>query len=723
MFVYGPVDLASDIDLTGLSDNDAGTGATATTSATSGGVGYFGGQSSTPWFEAEALWYSGIRQNDRYVVTFADKWNVRIIRGTKQAKQNSQMPPIALSHVDGVLDGLPNDLSGSSGAGAPASRLISRQPQTSPSEDRLIDPLVTETVIGGGNGGVGGGSFFLSSWGGIIRGRVITSGTAAPQPPSGSLLDQTFRGAPGGAGDPGGFIWGVDGPWPRPVINEDNFRAIMPATADYGVRASGRPDHDPATTYRADYTIQPEVNLWESRHRIVYIPRDESLETPQPETVFDALFQAQLDGEIEIIVADVRPTNANIGDMWITQSEVDSGGSTPVAEILTSTGWALFDWENDQFKTGYAALLSMYKSNNVTKWLYGSQFPTDFQEGWSFTHSTTGNTYLLRADGNHELLLTDETPIGEERNLDFNLAKTAQTYTDGFKYFVGLTDINQMPTQTGSSGSPITGGTTTLDPPINVAVIVYSETYAEMTFGTVAAHPEYNYGVYIDNTRVGEATGFFAFNNLSSGTQYQFGVRSEFNGETSSIVYLTRTTPGVATGSVPAPSGLVFAEYADTEGELTWTRASPESDGYRVYRDNIEIATTTNNTYYMNDLVAETSYSFAVAAYSGANESIRAVTTGSTSSGGGSTLTFAVISDGPEVQVSGTEKMEGRGLYMEFRDSGDTVIHTHTKNFSSNLLAYAPPNPETIATWTGFVVDSDGVGHPLPGQPITFSQV
>lgn len=729
LYVFGPLDIKCPIVLKGRSGHAVGRGASATRAASRGVAGYVGTSRSSGTIGVEGV-YSAHLSSNQWLYRLTGGFVVNTVgHGNANSGRFARHPDPVIDANNGRLGGLPSDLGGTSGPGGPICTIYDpdRQPQVAGREDQSVP---TTTVINGSDGGEGGGSLLTVSWGLSVSGNgyVDLSGDDAAPVNFHDFGSQRIYGSRGGGGGPGSWLAVIDGNHPAPLFTPANVIARYGSGAvDNATPVEIRNKYRDAGSYKSPVSATNHtVNQFRTFVRTAYTPDAENVQQ-RPQSVIADFFSRQYDGVVRLFI-DARPSNADIGDAFITQAGIDDiDNPKPDFEILTSNGWEAFDWEAGKFRTLYQGLIAFNRTYGTTQWLTGTEFPAQFNDGDSFTNELTGDTYILRANGQHERVLRNDAAVGDERNIDFAFSLTAQTYArDGFIYYAGLTAAGAMPIQLGTVG-PQSGGGGTLARPVNVAGLEFSSSTGAIQFGTVPGISRY--GIFLDGARVGQVSGgYYGFTGLSGGTSYQFGVRSEDGGESSDIVYVTITTregSGSGTSSIPSPSSLVFAAYSGVSGELSWSRANPESsvDGYRVYRDATAIGTTNGSTFYMNDLAASTTYNFRVVSYVGSsNESNAATTSGTTQAGGGSGGALSVASDGPTVQVSGASSMEGQGLYMEFRDGSNSVIHTQTVNFSSGLVSYTPPSPASYAAWTGYVTDSDSIGHSLPNQPRTYSQ-
>ena len=577
-------------------------------------------------------------------------WSLSARAGAQsQSYSTGDVPSISLSYNDDTLIGLPVDLSGYPGVGGGSTtvRGWSRNGDT------------TIETFDGGRGGTNSAGVMIVHQGATMApaARFIVNGAPGDAPvritrPGNAqdLVNRIHYTQAGSGSGPGTVLLCSDGPFTSFDVSA-HVDAYPGETFYEGdqmeeprlARVRGGANH---SHFRA---MSHEVNLAPICARFIYMPAAANIQERQFESSVNEFFENQRDQKVKIFTA-VKPSDANFGDAYISKENLEGNDIQPYFEVFTAEGvWVGFDWVNDDFKPLYSALINMLRVYGGTTWTFGETFPTEFTPGDSFTDELSGNTYILSSDGNHRLILRGDTAVGDERNSDFALFNTLQTYEDdGFLYYVGLTSADAMPLQTSAKVATSSARPT-------IVSITYSGAFSAVT----------------DDP------------------------------------------------TLQPPTGASFTAYDENSGELVWTRSADETgvSGYRVHRDGIEIGTTSGNSLYMSMLDAGTTYAFSVVAYGSSGESAAATATGTTGAG-----LFAVVSDGATVQVTGTAAMESRGLYMEFRDSAGGTIHAETVNFTSGSVSYLPPSPASYATWTGYVIDTNGDGFSLPGQPRTYQQ-
>ena len=114
---------------------------------------------------------------------------------------------------------------------------------------------------------------------------------------------------------------------------------------------------------------------------------------------------------------------------------------------------------------------------------------------------------------------------------------------------------------------------------------------------------------------------------LAASTQYQYTVTAydAAANESPSSSAITATTLAAADTDAPSiPSGLAASAITSSSITLSWTASTDNTatTGYRIFRDSVEIATSSGTQYVDQGLTANTQYQYTVTAYdAAANES------------------------------------------------------------------------------------------------------
>ena len=173
--------------------------------------------------------------------------------------------------------------------------------------------------------------------------------------------------------------------------------------------------------------------------------------------------------------------------------------------------------------------------------------------------------------------------------------------------------------------SPSTPGNLTAQP--TAAQVDLSWTAATDNVGVTL------YRVSMDGTETGTtATTSFQATGLNSGQSYSFSVIAEdASGNQSTAATVSATTLTSTDTVAPSiPTGLTLDSAAANAVSISWT-ASTDDQGtvasYRVFRDTVEVGTSTTTTYIDNTVQAEQSYLYTVSAIDDSgNESSQSTT-------------------------------------------------------------------------------------------------
>ena len=211
--------------------------------------------------------------------------------------------------------------------------------------------------------------------------------------------------------------------------------------------------------------------------------------------------------------------------------------------------------------------------------------------------------------------LTDTTDFGN----------TSATLLSAYKNInVTISSIDQN-TNTPDTESPSTPGNLTAQPA--AAQVDLNWTAATDNVGVAL------YRVSIDGTETGTtATTSFQATGLTAGQSYNFSVIAEdASGNQSTAATVTATTLTSTDTIAPSiPADLTLDSAAANTVSISWT-ASTDDQGtvtsYRVFRDAVEMGTSTTTTYTDNTVQAEQSYLYTVSAIDDSgNESSQSAT-------------------------------------------------------------------------------------------------
>ncbi|WP_299076336.1 hypothetical protein [uncultured Paraglaciecola sp.] len=453
LHVFGPFDCKATLDLTGRSNHAVGIGGTQATRATSGDSGYALSSRSTASMNSKIVYISYLSSDE----TVYSASSVKITGGkTGNITRGlyARAPDPALNVNNGILGGLPSDLGGTAGPGGPSSEHT--DPDRRPlSAGGSTNRNPTTQYITGSNGGVAGGGLLIVSWGGAAS-RIILDGR--PSSPENGLDVRSgvvIRGARGGPGMPGSLLWVVDGNHARPLLNELNVEAYPGDASVAGISTRfgasirlGNPGN-----YRTDRVATERANLWESVVRIAYTPDPENVQQQSTGSQISEFFSNQRDGRVRIIVADVDPSNANLGDMRITQAELDANQDDALFRILTEAGWRDFVRGVDDFEYVYDALIAGKRKYNSLEIVASPTRPVGEPDGTIWFNQSNGTEWILYENSDDILIRESQVPVGTNLIEDLSFARSGA----GDKLWLftrddALAPVNSKTSNTGSTG-------------------------------------------------------------------------------------------------------------------------------------------------------------------------------------------------------------------------------------------------------------------------------
>ena len=184
------------------------------------------------------------------------------------------------------------------------------------------------------------------------------------------------------------------------------------------------------------------------------------------------------------------------------------------------------------------------------------------------------------------------------------------------------------------------GGTDTTPPtvPTGVNAVAASATSVNVSWSasTDAGTGVAGYRIFRNNVSVATTTATsYADTGLTAQTTYSYQVAAydaatPANESARSTPAVNVTTPAAPDTTPPTvPAGLNAVATGPTAVNLSWTASTDAGTGvagYRIFRNNVSVATTTATSYADTGLTAQTTYSYQVAAYDAAvpaNESAR----------------------------------------------------------------------------------------------------
>ena len=257
--------------------------------------------------------------------------------------------------------------------------------------------------------------------------------------------------------------------------------------AEYG----DRPNSNFPSVLRSFYESENDSsNEWEAASSIIFLPSTQSPEDINYSSSFAAFFAQQPDGRANLFISDVPPSDGNFNDMYISADQLANGGATPIAYQFTATGWSTtpYNW-GDEFANVYAALIALNRETLGATLYAGTTFPATFKDGDGFFNTLTGERFILRADGNHELFGVGEYPVGDTLNLDPKFDRQRQVLEeralgrereDYWKF------TNELPPTFIVDGQPVQAPVVTPDFPLaapTISASIYSPTSVEVFIG------------------------------------------------------------------------------------------------------------------------------------------------------------------------------------------------------------------------------------------------
>ncbi len=211
---------------------------------------------------------------------------------------------------------------------------------------------------------------------------------------------------------------------------------------------------------------------------------------------------------------------------------------------------------------------------------------------------------------------------------------------------------------------------------------------------------------YDNITNVGDQTSY-TVQDLVEGQTYYFALTAydSFNNESDYSTELVYTVPILDLTAPSTPTSFQTTIISTSQINLSWNASSDNIGvtGYRIYRDSIQIAITSNTTYQDTGLSPSTTYSYTVSAYDAAgNESGQS----STSS---ATTTVSNINNPPVLDsIANITVNEGATITLNptaTDQDGDTLTYTYTGWMTSNSYT---TNDNDSGTHSVTVTVSDG---------------
>ena len=183
------------------------------------------------------------------------------------------------------------------------------------------------------------------------------------------------------------------------------------------------------------------------------------------------------------------------------------------------------------------------------------------------------------------------------------------------------------------------------------------------------------YNVFRNNTQIATATGTTLSDlGVSASTQYTYTVSAfdQAGNQSAQSTPVTVTTPAASPTAPPVPVSLQSSNVTSSSLSLSWTEpAGSTAAGYQVFRNGVQVGTSTTANYADSKLAASTTYSYTVAAY------------GTTNLVSAQSQMLVVTTNGPSqtppsfVQVTQDQIGNGTSVSVSFTaptKSGNTIV-------------------------------------------------
>lgn len=392
-----------------------------------------------------------------------------------------------LSNNDGLLSGVPGNLSGYGGVGG-----LPLQIKT----DHALLGRRTDTFPGKQGAAPSAGILLVAR--GFTQGpeqAFITSGAASVFGDE----ERSFFTSPGSGSGPGAILAITDGNNALMNLDENHVKAFNGRTLYSS--AMLRPEaafvsvaRD--TGYTSFYRAQEEqVNYANSCAVAMYAPESS---TVQGSRGFGSVFDGQPDFARDLIVTDrdLRPSSGNDGDISAWKDRLLSNESEPEMWVKVNTQWVLFEWTG-QLRLLGRILVDAYRSNGTTRIYAGDEWPNNPLDN-SLLWNQASNEILFRNEsGQVSLFLDQPHDSGESTLLDpyFNRQLADTTDSAPGKYWITSQDPDELPrvdsrpgadNETSGSVGSDGGGSSSVPSPSNVRLLRYSSRSAELFWNKAA---------------------------------------------------------------------------------------------------------------------------------------------------------------------------------------------------------------------------------------------
>jgi chitodextrinase len=224
-----------------------------------------------------------------------------------------------------------------------------------------------------------------------------------------------------------------------------------------------------------------------------------------------------------------------------------------------------------------------------------------------------------------------------------------------------------------------------------------------------------DYKIYRDGFLVAPSTnGLVSYTdfNLAPGTTYTYTVKAvDAGGNTSFDSSAVNAGTSLDTSPPSVPTGLSAAAAGATQINLTW---QPSSDnvgvtGYTIFRNTVQIATVSTNSFPDTNLVPNTLYTYRVSAFDGSGNnsaqsaSASATTTTDTTAPSIPTGLSAIPAGPSEIYLTWQASTDNVGVagYRIYRDGTLLPTPTSTTNYTDTGLTACTHYTYTVAAYDG----------------------
>ena len=316
-------------------------------------------------------------------------------------------PIIALTNTEGLVSGIPADLSGYGGPGGGRVKI----------NGRLTSGAAFEQTWPGGSGKRGSAGVLTVSRGLTfgVSAKWILDGSDSDTVPQLVYVDSPVTQpsaytSPGQGGGPGTALGLIDGNYPLPPL-ERHVSARVGAVPYLGGRASDAlVERFVGTGVRTHYEGVGQIDLATTCSRAIQIPAAAIVQ--ERLTGFAALFGAQSDFARDLIITadNVAPSGGNDGDLALWRDYADGNlDEPPMLERINGT-WVRFEWTGDRRFLGRLAV-DGYRSTGATR-IY-DQLPDNARPNSLFWNQASNEVSYIQTDGSLDLFIPRPHDAGE----------------------------------------------------------------------------------------------------------------------------------------------------------------------------------------------------------------------------------------------------------------------------------------------------------------------